>query len=131
MHLLGVGVDVAEVERVRRLLERRPRFTERCFTLGEREHAFRHCHPEQRLAARFAGKEAVMKSLGTGWRVIPWQDVEITGGGAPRVVLRGTAAARAEALGVTEVLVSVTHTDTTALAVAVAVREEPGAGVAG
>jgi holo-[acyl-carrier protein] synthase len=131
MCLLGVGVDVAEVERVRRLLEHHPRFAERCFTAGERGHAFRHPRPEQRLAARFAGKEAVMKSLGSGWRAIRWQDVEITGGGAPRAVLRGTAAARAEALGVTEVLVSVTHTDTTALVMAVAVREEPGAGAAG
>ena len=121
MRLVGIGVDVADVERVRRLLERHPRFAERCFTPGERGHAFRHLRPEQRLAARFAGKEAVMKSLGSGWRAIRWQDVEITGGGPPRAVLRGTAAVRAEALGVTEVLVSVTHTDTTALVMAVAV----------
>lgn len=129
MRLLGVGVDVAEVERVRRLLEHHPRFAERCFTAGERGHAFRHPRPEQRLAARFAGKEAVMKSLGSGWRAIPWQDVEITGGGAPQVVLHGRAAARAEALGVTDVLVSLTHTDELALAAAVALavgRAEAG-----
>ena len=64
-----------------------------------------------------------MKSLGTGWREIRWQDVEISGGGAPRAILRATAAARAAALGVTEVLVTVTHTDTTALVMAVAVGE--------
>lgn len=120
MDLVGVGVDVAEVERVRRLLERHPRFADRCFTPAERTYAFRHPHPEQRLAARFAGKEAVMKCLGTGWRDIRWHDVEITGGGAPRVVLRGTAAARAAALGVGEVLVSLTHTESLAAAVAVA-----------
>ena len=125
MRLLGVGVDVAEVGRIRRLLEHHPRFAERCFTSGEREHAFRHCHPEQRLAARFAGKEAVMKSLGTGWRDIRWHDVEITGDGAPRVVLRGTAAARAAALGVGEVLVSLTHTERSAAAVAVTFGGEP------
>lgn len=61
-----------------------------------------------------------MKSLGSGWRAIRWHDVEITGGGAPRVVLRGTAAARAAALGVGEVLVSLTHTERSAAAVAVA-----------
>ena len=121
MSLLGVGVDVAEVGHVRRLLEHYPRFAERCFTTGERGHAFRHPRPEQRLAARFAGKEAVMKSLGSGWRAIRWQDVEITGGGAPRVVLRGTAAARAGELGVGEVLVTLTHTGDVAVAVAMAV----------
>ena len=121
MRILGLGVDLAEIERVRSLLERYPRFAERCFTAHEREYAFSHARPERRLAARFAGKEAVMKSLGTGWRQIRWTDVEISGGGAPRAVLRGTAAARAAALGVTEVLVTLTHTGDLALAVAVAV----------
>ncbi|MBM3696227.1 MAG: holo-[acyl-carrier-protein] synthase [Actinobacteria bacterium] len=124
MRIVGLGVDLAEVERVRSLLERYPRFAGRCFTAHEREYAFEHARPERRLAARFAGKEAVMKSLGTGWRRIRWTDVEITGGGAPRAVLRGTAAARAAALGVTEVMVTVTHTDTTALVMAVAVGED-------
>ena len=123
MRIIGLGVDLAEIERVRAVLERYPRFAERCFTSHEREYAFGHARPERRLTARFAGKEAVMKSLGTGWRQIRWTDVEITGGGAPRAVLRGTAAARAEALGVTEVLVTVTHTDTTALVMAVAVAD--------
>jgi holo-[acyl-carrier protein] synthase len=123
MRILGLGVDLAEIERVRAVLERHPRFAERCFTDHEREYAFGHARPERRLAARFAGKEAVMKALGTGWRRVRWQDVEITGGGAPRAVLRGTAAARAAALGVTEVLVTVTHTDTQALVMAVAVGE--------
>jgi len=127
---IGLGVDLAETGRVRGLLERFPRFAERCFTRVERECAFGGPRPEERLAARFAGKEAVMKSLGAGWREISWQDVEITGGGAPRAVLRGTAAARAEALGVTEVLVTLTHTGTMALAMAVAVapEREPGSG---
>jgi holo-[acyl-carrier protein] synthase len=123
MRIVGLGVDLAEIERVRRLLEHYPRFAERCFTAHEREYAFGFARPERRLAARFAGKEAVMKSLGAGWRQIRWQDVEITGGGAPRAVLRGAAAARAETLGVTEVLVTVTHTDTAALVMAVAVGE--------
>jgi holo-[acyl-carrier protein] synthase len=124
MRMVGLGVDLAEIERVRCLLERLPRFAERCFTAHEREYAFGHTRPERRLAARFAGKEAVMKALGTGWREVAWHDVEITGGGAPRAVLRGAAAARAEALGATEVLVTVTHTDTTALVMAVAVGED-------
>lgn len=105
------------------MLDRYPRFAERCFTPHEREYAFRFTRPERRLAARFAGKEAVMKSLGTGWRRIRWTDIEITGGGKPTVRLRGSAAKRAEMLGVTEVLVTITHTGDTALVMAVAVGE--------
>ncbi len=123
MRIVGLGVDLAEVERVGGLLGRYPRFAERCFTAHEREYAFRFATPERRLAARFAGKEAVMKSLGTGWRRIRWTDIEIAGGGKPTVRLRGTAARRAEMLGVTEVLVTITHTDTSALVMAVAVGD--------
>ena len=120
MRILGLGVDLADIERVGRVLERYPRFAERCFTDHEREYAFRFATPERRLAARFAGKEAVMKSLGTGWRRIRWRDIEITGGGRPTVRMNGSAAERAAWLGVTEVLVTITHTDTSALVMAIA-----------
>ena len=123
MRIIGLGVDLAEVSRVADLLARYPRFAERCFTDHEREYAFRFATPERRLAARFAGKEAVMKSLGTGWRRIRWTDIEITGGGKPTVRLFGTAERRAQVLGVTEVLVTITHTDDSALVMAVAVGE--------
>ncbi len=123
MRILGVGVDLADIERVGRILNRYPRFAERCFTEHEREYAFRFASPERRLAARFAGKEAVMKSMGTGWRRIRWKDIEITGGGKPTVRMSGNAARRAEMLGVTEVLVTITHTDTDALVMAIAVGE--------
>lgn len=123
MRIVGLGVDLADLARVGGLLDRYPRFAERCFTAHEREYAFRFATPERRLAARFAGKEAVMKSLGTGWRRVRWTDVEITGGGKPTVRLYGTAARRAAALGVTEVLVTITHTDDSALVMAVAVGE--------
>ena len=94
MRIVGLGVDLAEIDRVGRVLEKYPRFAERCFTEHEREYAFRYARPERRLAARFAGKEAVMKSMGTGWRRIRWQDVEITGGGKPTVNVYGTAKRR-------------------------------------
>jgi len=68
MRILGLGVDPADIEGVGRVLEKCPRFAERCFTKHEREDAFRFAGLERRLAARFAGKEAVMKSKGTGWR---------------------------------------------------------------
>lgn len=123
MRIIGLGVDLADIERVESVLARYPRFVERCFTVHERDYAFRFANPSRRLAARFAGKEAVMKSLGTGWRRIRWTDVEITGGGKPTVRLEGTAARRAELLGVTEIHVTITHTNTTAMVMAVAVGE--------
>lgn len=128
MRIVGVGVDLAEIGRVARVLAKYPRFSERCFTEHERGYASRFANPARRYAARFAGKEAVMKSLGVGWRAIPWRDIEITGGGKPTVRLYGRAAERARALGVSEVHVSITHTDTTAMVFAVAVAEASVAG---
>ena len=64
-----------------------------------------------------------MKSMGRGWRQIGWQSIEITGGGQPKVRMSGRAQRRAEALGVTDVLITITHTDTSALVMVVAVGE--------
>lgn len=123
MDILGLGVDLADIDRIERVLEKYPRFAQRCFTEHEQEYAFRFAKPSRRLAARFAGKEAVMKSLGTGWRRLNWKEIEITGGGKPTVRMNGRAAKRAEMLGVTEVLVTITHTDKSALVMAIAVGD--------
>ena len=125
MNIVGLGVDLAEVDRVRALLTRYGEsFRRRCFTDHEWEYAHRFSDPAGRLAARFAGKEAVMKSLGTGWRRLRWTDIEITGGGRPRTILTGRAAMRAEMLGVSDVLVTVTHTKDQAVVMAIAVGED-------
>ncbi len=111
MEIIGIGVDLAQVERVRGLLAKSPEaFRRRCYTDHEWEYAHRYRDPSERLAARFAGKEAVMKSLFTGWRRIPWTDIEITGGGPPGVHLYGRARQRADMLGVTDIRISITHT---------------------
>ncbi len=124
MNIVGLGVDLAEIDRVRHLLGKYgDSFRERCFTDHEWAYAHRYADPSARLAARFAGKEAVMKSLGAGWRRIHWKDIEITGGGAPSVKLSGTAARRAEMIGVTSVLVTITHTDDRALVFAISVTD--------
>lgn len=124
MRIIGLGVDLAEIDRVRHMLTRYgERFKKRCFTDHEWAYAHRYADPSARLAARFAGKEAVMKSLGAGWRRLHWRDIEITGGGAPRVNLAGTALQRAETIGVTDVLVTITHTDDRALVMAISVAE--------
>ena len=125
MEISGLGVDLVEIERVRGLLNRYgDAFRRRCFTDHEWEYAQRFRDPSARLAARFAGKEAVMKSLGTGWRRLRWTDIEITGGGRPRAVLAGRAAERAKMLGVTEVLVTITHARDQAVVMAIAVGPE-------
>jgi holo-[acyl-carrier protein] synthase len=112
----GVGIDLLEVERLERALERRPRLAERVFTDAERAYAAGRARPGLHLAARFCAKEAVAKALGmTAWS---WRDVEVIAtGAAPELRLSGSVAARAEALGLTA-SVSLTHTDTTAAAIA-------------
>lgn len=123
MKIIGLGIDLADIERVERVFEKYPRFADRCFTVHEKEYALRFARPGRRLAARFAGKEAVMKSMGTGWRRIRWTDIEITGGGKPTVRLSGNAALRAEMLGVTGIEVTITHTDTQAMVFAISIGE--------
>ena len=113
-----VGIDLLEIERLERALERTPRLAERLFTEGERAYAASRGRPGQHLAARFCAKEAVAKALGIeSWN---FHEVEVIGtGGPPRIRLSGTAAARAAELGV-EVEVSLTHTGREAAAVAIA-----------
>ena len=114
---LGVGIDLLEIERLERALERRPRLAERLFTDSERAYAASRGRPGQHLAARFCAKEAVAKALGlSAWE---WRDVEVLGGdGPPTVILHGSARTRADELGV-EVSVSLTHTGRDAAAAAV------------
>ena len=111
-----IGLDLLEIERLERALERRPNLAERVFTEDERSYAAARARPAQHLAARFCAKEAVAKALGlAGWS---FRDVEVVATeAAPEVRLSGRVAERAEELGGT-VTVSLTHTDTTAGAVA-------------
>jgi holo-[acyl-carrier protein] synthase len=113
----GVGIDLLDVARLERALERRPRLAERLFTESERAYAADRARPAMHLAARFCAKEAVAKALGlTAWS---FRDVEVVAtDAAPLVALTGRVAARAAELGVTAAI-SLTHTDTTAGAVAV------------
>jgi holo-[acyl-carrier protein] synthase len=113
-----VGIDLLEIERLERALERRPRLAARLFTDAELAYAEGRGRPGQHLAARFCAKEAVAKALGLqAWS---FRDVEVLPGeGPPQVRLAGAAAARAAALGVS-VSVSLTHTGRDAAAVAIA-----------
>ena len=82
--IYGIGVDQVDLNRVRKLLYKsQTKFEKRCFTQNEIIYANRFNDPAKRLGARFAAKEAVMKSLGKGWRQLSWKDIEISGGGKP------------------------------------------------
>jgi len=115
-----IGLDLLEIDRLERALERRPGLADRLFTDGERAYAATQGRPAQHLAARFCAKEAVSKAL--AMEVLRPRDIEVVGGGdgPPRVVLHGDVAMRAATLDV-DVEVSLTHTRTTAGAVALAV----------
>jgi holo-[acyl-carrier protein] synthase len=110
----GVGIDLIEIDRVERALERRPRLAERLFTEAELAYARARARPGRHLAARFAAKEAVIKALGRG---VPPRQIEVVSGEPPRVRLHGSAA---EAAGGAEVAISLTHNRETAAAVAIA-----------
>ena len=119
--IVGSGVDIAEVERIRDAAERYgARFLERVFTKGEIAYVERRKSGRyERYAARFAAKEAGMKAIGTGWRRgVRWVDFEVTNlpSGKPTLLLHGAAARFAERLGAKNVVVSLTHTATEALA---------------
>jgi holo-[acyl-carrier protein] synthase len=118
----SVGIDLLEIERLERALDRRPRLAERLFTDAERAYAASRARPGQHLAARFCAKEAVAKALGL--EVWSFRDVEVSSaGGPPAVLLHGAVAERAKALGVI-IQISLTHTRTDAGAVAIATAHD-------
>ncbi len=119
MPILGVGVDAVDVERFAKILSRRPRLLDRVFEPHERT----QCENQpERLAARFAAKEAAWKALGVGLGATGWRDVsvELEESGAPGLRVVGRAEQRARDLGVTHWHVSLTHTHSTAVAVVIA-----------
>jgi holo-[acyl-carrier protein] synthase len=123
MEIVGIGVDLVDVERVKRLLSRRKTFVERVFVPDEIAYCQGQASPAECYAARWAAREACRKALG-GIREMRWKDVRVERArtGAPRLALEGTSRARMEALGVTEVLLALTHERRMAAAFCVAVR---------
>lgn len=118
--IIGMGVDIAEVERIKAAIERHGEvFLRRIYTERERAYCEQFRNKYERYAGRFAAKEAGMKGLGTGWRRgVKWVDFEVTRetGGRPTLALAGEAAKIAEQLGVKRVALSITHTAEQALA---------------
>src|SRR5947209_10126756 len=118
--IVGTGVDLAEVDRIRQAIARfGRRFIERIYTPGEIAYVERKANRFERYAGRFAAKEAGMKAIGTGWRRgVRWQDFEVANlpSGRPTLRFHGAAASFAESLGVRNIALSLTHTATEALA---------------
>ena len=123
--MLSTGVDIIEISRIARTLERYgDRFLRRIYTPGELE----YCRGRpSKLASRFAAKEATMKALGTGVRGVGWKDIEVTRApsGAPGILLHGRAKDRAERIGVLEISVSMSDSQDNAVAFVVTRREDP------
>jgi holo-[acyl-carrier protein] synthase len=117
---LKVGVDLIEIERIRRALERHGEsFKERCFTEAERAYCDSKPNPPQHYAGRFAAKEAVGKALGSGVH-FTWKEIEVRGRPKPGVHLSGRTAAFAAKIGVTQIELSMSHSRELAAAVAAA-----------
>ena len=125
---VGLGVDIVEIERMRRVLSRTPRFRARVFSEAERAYCDATAAPEVHYATRFAAKEAVVKALGTGFSqgAIDARDIEVrrTSKGRPYVVLTGAALRIAREQGVREVPISLSYTHTEAVACALAITED-------
>jgi holo-[acyl-carrier protein] synthase len=122
MAIVAVGVDVVDVPRFALALLRRPRLVGRLFTQQERLDT---AERPERLAARFAAKEAVLKALGSGLGDASFHSIEVCreSSGAPRIVLHGEALALATAKSIDELHVSLSHTNATATAFVVATTE--------
>jgi holo-[acyl-carrier protein] synthase len=112
--IIGMGIDMEDVERVKGAIERQgERFLKRIYTERERAYCEQFKDKYERYAGRFAVKEAAMKALGTGWsRGVRWMDIEVVRlpGRRPTLELKGEARKIAQKLGVTNIAISITHT---------------------
>jgi holo-[acyl-carrier protein] synthase len=123
VEIVGLGVDICEIARMERAISRHPTLRDRVFAPEEIAYCESKARPAESYAGRFAAREATIKALG-GYRGRRWQDISVSRhpSGAPAIRLDGNAKRRADALGVTAVLITFTHEKSNAVAFAVAVR---------
>jgi holo-[acyl-carrier protein] synthase len=116
--IISMGIDIVEIEEIKKSIENSKRFVQRVFTEHEKEYCEHKIDKYPHYAARYAVKEAVMKALGTGWdKGIQWKQVEVTNGnrrtetgvGKPEIRLSGEALKHAEEMGVNNIFVSLSH----------------------
>lgn len=127
MQIVAHGIDLVDCPRIEQMIDRHgERFINRVFTKAEQAYAEANRNKVEKLAGRFAAKEAVLKLMGTGWRgKIAWTDIEVKNNemGRPEVTLAGQVKEIAERLGVEYISISITHTANFAIASAVALAE--------
>lgn len=123
---VGLGVDIVDVSRMRRILERTPSFASRWFSSEERKYCESKANPAMHYGARFAAKEAVAKALGTGFAGMTPRDVEVvvSDSGKPEVAITGGALDIARQQGIESIPISLSHTDDDCIAVALALTKE-------
>ncbi|MHC4571900.1 MAG: holo-ACP synthase, partial [Planctomycetota bacterium] len=127
MGIVAHGIDLVDFPRIEEMINRHgERFINRVFTAAEQAYAEANKNGTEKLAGRFAAKEAVLKLMGTGWRgKIAWTDIEIVNNptGQPEVTLSGEVEKIANKLGIKQISVSITHTANFAIASAVAIAK--------
>jgi len=128
MIIKGHGIDVIELARITVLISRDDEFVAGWFTVQEIEELGTRKYRAETIGGRVAAKEAAVKALGTGFAGdVSWQDIQVKHleNGAPQIVLSGGALRIAHLLGITDILISISHTATMAVASAIAVSNEP------
>jgi holo-[acyl-carrier protein] synthase len=127
MEIVAHGIDLVDFPRIEEMITRHGgRFLSKVFTAAEQAYAEANKNGTEKLAGRFAAKEAILKLMGTGWRgKIAWTDIEIINNptGQPEVILCGEVKKIADKLGIKHISVSITHTANFAIASAVALTE--------
>ena len=123
--MIGIGSDLLDIRRIEKTISRfGDRFKNKIFTKNEINKCEKRLNKFECYAKRFAAKEAVMKSLGKGWRQLSWKDIEISGGGKPEVILYGKAKELASELNIENVHVSLSHEEDKAIAFTISEIEE-------
>jgi holo-[acyl-carrier protein] synthase len=127
--IIGIGTDITECLRIAKMIEKHGElFITRVYTPAEIEYCQSRKQATQHFTGRWAAKEAILKAIGTGWiKGITWRDVEVCNnrGGKPIASLRGGAQEIVERLGISEILVSISHCHTHATAYAIAIAQDP------
>ena len=124
--VFGIGTDIVEISRIKKIMERTPIFLDKVYTLGEREYCLKRKQSGQSFAARFAAKEAVLKAFGTGLSAFSLKDIEVVNleNGRPEINLSGELKVFAEKIKVKSIKISLSHSGDTAIAFAMVMVEE-------